>query len=74
MKLFEFLEDYQGFHWQGGETVIFDQRSGKKKICTVKEGANKDRAFFWRGLELSNEWNKPVWDWRHTEKTMLITL
>jgi len=75
VKLFEFLEDYQGFFWQKGETIIFNQRTGKYKMCTVKEAADANPAFFWMGLELdADEWNRPVWDWKHTEKTMFIVL
>ncbi len=74
MNLFDFLEDYQGFFWIKGEISIVDQRKGIFRICTVREGETRDRALYWMGSELTEDWNKPVWSWTHTEKTMLIVL
>ena len=69
MTLKDFLETYTGFNFNTGEVVVIDQRRGKHYICEYKDG-KLVHPFHKFNVEMQKE----VYDWTHSEKTMLITL
>lgn len=69
MSLKDFLETYTGFNFNTGEVVVIDQRRGKHYICEYKDGK-----LIHPFHEFKGEMQKEVYDWTHSEKTMLITL
>lgn len=67
----EFLEDYKGFDFENGEIVLVNQRTGKQRICTYRNGELKTTNPF---INFTVELEMSVWNWTHTEKTMLIVI
>ncbi len=70
MRLKDFIETYEGFDWNNCEIVVIDQRIGKSYLCKLKNG----RLIHPYHLAVSKELEKSVYDWTHSEKTMVVTL
>lgn len=66
----EFLSDYPGFDFLNGEIVIVDQRTGKNYICKLVGEKLRSSTFH----DFTNEYERSVWSWNHTENTMLIVI
>lgn len=71
MTLKEFLESYEGFDYEGGEIVLVNQRTAKSYICRYRD---RELKTFNPLHVFTNDLEMPVWNWTHTESTMLITL
>lgn len=66
----DFINTYEGFDWENGEVVIIDQRVGKSYLCHFENGVIKHPYH----ISFDVEFNKPVYNWTHSKKTMVITL
>jgi hypothetical protein len=72
----EFIQGYKGFDWYKS-IVIVDQRGGFTGICKVKEWdwlSEKCIGIEYAGIIQSWMNDKYVYDFSHTENTMLIVL
>lgn len=73
-----FLEDYSGFDYENGEVVIVQQGSATLVICTPR--IEEDGSISLNYMKASathfipNLYNRQVWHWNHTAKTMVIYL
>ncbi|TMV49337.1 hypothetical protein FE783_12540 [Paenibacillus mesophilus] len=52
------------------EVAVVDMDAGENKLGRLNEHGE----FIWSGLPCTKYDNKIVWDWTHTERTMLIIL
>ena len=59
------MEDYEGFDWEKGTIVLIPKNSHKIYIIT------KDSP--WKFI-LEKYIDEPVWNWKHNENVMVITL
>ena len=75
----EFINCYEGFDYENGEIVIFNQRTGQHSIVKATKKHELAPRVLTGSLLLEDMYNdrfrnRGVWNWTHTGKTMLIIL
>ena len=74
MTLRDFVKTYEEFEWESGEVVVVDQRYAVNFIFTCKDGELKNPLMRVCSEKFERMFDREVYSWLQSTKTMVITL